>query len=427
MHISIEASRIAGPVSAPPSKSLTQRTIACAALAPGRSSIANAASCDDALAAIRVAEALGAEFRREGGALIVRGGLRVPAATVRVSCGESGLALRMFSAIAALLSAEVELAAEGSLATRSVAMLKEPLCELGASCVTNAGRPPVRVRGPLRGGFARVDASESSQFLTGLLIALPLAKADSVLEVPQATSRGYLDLTIDVMRHFGVHAARSPDYCRFEIAGGQAYRPCAYAVEGDWSGAAFLLVAGAIAGFGSGLRVAGLSRSSLQPDRAVLKALSLAGARIDEEDGYLVVRGGALRGFFFDATQCPDLVPPLVALASACEGTTRLCGVSRLRGKESDRAAALVEEFGKIGLAVAVEKDELVVRPGGGPSTPVRGGAASSRGDHRIAMALAAAALGAQGAVSIDGAECVAKSYPGFFDDLVSIGATVVA
>jgi 3-phosphoshikimate 1-carboxyvinyltransferase len=262
-----------------------------------------------------------------------------------------------------------------------------------------------------------VDGSASSQLLTGLLIALPLAGQDSLLEVEALASRGYVDLTLATMRAFGVEAERDEDFCRFVIPGGQAYRATEFQVEGDWSGAAFLLVAGAIAARGGALVVEGLDAMSLQPDRAILAALRAAGARVEVTESGIAVGGGSLEGFRFDATDCPDLFPPLVALATACSGETSLRGARRLRGKESDRAAALREEFGALGARVEVEGDDMVVQGSG----RLAGGRVDSRGDHRIAMAAAIAALSAEGPIEIVGGECVSKSWPSFFEDLAAI------
>jgi len=421
--------RVGGRLRAPASKSSMQRAVACAMLARGRTRLRNPSSSADSLAALGLAAALGAAWGREAdGSVWIEGPVDLGrASALEVSCGESGLLMRMASAVAALVPAPTRLLASGTLARRPVSMVMEPLRALGASCESSAGLPPVTVRGPLAGGLVRVDGGESSQFLTGLLIALALAPGDSTILVEGLASRGYVDLTIDTMRAFGARATRSPDFARFEVPGGQAYRARDFAVEGDWSGAAFLLVAGATAG--RGLLVPGLDRNSSQPDRAILAALEAAGALVDDStqapaggeaptaEAGLFVRGGApLRAFAFDARACPDLFPPLVALASSCEGLSRLRGVSRLRAKESDRAAALVEVFGNIGITVMIEGDELVVEGG-----RASGGKASSWGDHRIAMALAVASLRAAGPVVIEGAECVAKSWPSFFEDLDSI------
>lgn len=439
MNRCVEPSSLSGGVRAPASKSAMQRALACAAMACGgpaeggpaaggpaegrASRITNPTWCADSLAAMEVARALGAAVSAEGDSVFVRGGFRPGSEPVDVSCGESGLCLRMFSAIASLRQGPVTLRAEGSLRRRPVGMLEEALRSLGTECATDGGLPPVRVRGPLRGGRVVVDGSESSQFLTGLLLALPMTGTDSVVSVRNLASRGYVDLTLDVMRAFGAEAERDGSFTEFRI-GRRPYAPTAYDVEGDWSGAAFLLVAGAISGGGGGVRVEGLSGDSSQPDRAVLDALAMAGARVEASDGGYVVRGGALRGFCFDATQCPDLFPPLVALASRCAGVTSLRGASRLRAKETDRAAALSGEFARLGLRVDVDGDLMTVQ-GLGSGGRLTGGSVDARGDHRMAMAAAVAATAALASVTIEGAECVAKSWPGFFEALSSIGGRV--
>jgi 3-phosphoshikimate 1-carboxyvinyltransferase len=262
-----------------------------------------------------------------------------------------------------------------------------------------------------------------------------------VIEVENLVSRGYVDLTLDVMRSFGVRAERSADYSEFRVPGGQTYGSTSYRTEGDWSGAAFLLVAGALAARGAPAEVRGLDPGSSQPDRAILDALRAAGAGLELAPGAVRVRtAGGLRAFSFDATDCPDLFPPLAALAAFCEGISVITGADRLRAKESDRAAALEEELGKLGIRIEVEGDRMLVRgresgaavrPGGGEVPPSGTDAdetavsVDSRGDHRIAMAAAVAALAGAVRVEIRGAECVSKSYPTFFEDLAALGARV--
>jgi len=434
---SVEPSSVGGTIRAPASKSAMQRAIACAAMAPGVSTITNPTWCADSIAAMGVATALGADIQRYDDRVVVRGSLPVAAvpggaagqpgvAGISVSCGESGLCMRMFSAIASLSPYEVELRGEGSLARRPVGMVERPLSQLGVLCATIGGLPPVRVHGPLRAGRVDVDGSESSQFLTGLLLALPMAGGESLVSVKNLASRGYIDLTIDVARAFGADITRDADFSEFRVQGDRPYAPTAYEVEGDWSGAAFLLVAGALAAgspsaAGSGgLEVTGLNASSSQPDRAIIDALHLAGALLERLESGWRVRPAALHAFSFDATDCPDLFPPLVALASRCDGVSRLRGASRLRAKESDRAAALAVEFGRLGLRIEVNGDEMRVT-GFGQTGRLSGGTVSSHGDHRIAMAAAVAALAGSGTVLIEGAESVAKSYPDFFEALDSI------
>jgi 3-phosphoshikimate 1-carboxyvinyltransferase len=411
----VAPSRIEGQVQAPPSKSLMLRAVAAAVLTEGRAvSIDNPSYCADATAALAVAEGLGAAVRREDGRIVVESGVR-PASRV-LPCGESGLALRMFPAIAALRPEEFVFEASGSLARRPVGMIEAPLRALGAACVTSGGYAPVTVRGPLLGGRAVVEAGLSSQALTGLLMALPRAAGDSELDVPEIASRAYAEMTLDFIGRAGIAIeGRLPGVLR--IAGGQSYRRTGYAVEGDWSGAAFLLVAGAIAG---GVTVRGLDAGSRQADRAVCEALERSGAEVSIGGSFVTVRRRDLRAFAMDLEGRPDLFPPLAALACFCAGTTRLEGAGRLRHKESDRAAALEEELGRLGAAIRIEGDTLAVTGG-----PLRGGPAASRGDHRVAMALAVAGLGAESEVAVEGAECVEKSYPRFFEDLAAIGGKI--
>lgn len=420
MARSVAYREIAGRIRAPASKSSMQRAVACALLATeGESLLSSPSSSADCLAALGVARALGAHVEERAGGLAIRGVRRLPAspAARSLDCGESGLCIRMFSPIAAVFEGQTQLRAQGSLRSRPVGMISAPLIELGAACETAAGLPPVTLRGPLRGGRARVDGRESSQFLTGLLIALPLAGQDSLLEVEGLASRGYVDLTLGTMRAFGVEAQRDAEFTSFRIPGGQSYKPAAFAVEGDWSGAAFLLVAAAIAARGAPLGVEGLDPASAQPDRAILDALRAAGAALELEPGRLAVGRGRLEPFKFDAGDCPDLFPPLVVLAAACGGESRIRGARRLRAKESDRAAALCEEFAALGLVVDVDGDLMVVQGG----ARLAGGKIDSRGDHRMAMAAAVASLLCDHPVEISGSDCVSKSWPDFFENLASI------
>jgi 3-phosphoshikimate 1-carboxyvinyltransferase len=316
----------------------------------------------------------------------------------------------MFAPIAALSGKECVLLGEGSLCSRPIGMVEAPLRELGASISTERGLPPIRVKGPLQGGEVEVDGASSSQFLTGLLMALPLCRKDSVIRVAGLKSRPYVRMTLSLLTEFGIAVRHSPGLDRFEIAGSQSYQPTDYFVEGDWSGASFLLVAGAIAG---SVSVGGLDEDSLQADRAILDALRAAGASVEIGNGVVTVGKGKLRGFEFDATDCPDLFPPLAALACSCKGENSIRGASRLSGKESDRGAALAQELSKMGADIRLEGDCLKIRGG-----KLRGGKADSHNDHRIAMACAVAALDSENGVEIKNDKCVSKSYPGFFGDL---------
>ncbi|MCX6771428.1 MAG: 3-phosphoshikimate 1-carboxyvinyltransferase [Candidatus Micrarchaeota archaeon] len=403
--------RIEGALEAPSSKSIMIRAVAAALLSNGKSIILCPSYCDDALAAMECAKALGAKVKASKNKVEIIGGHLV--SPKKLDCGESGLCMRMFPPIAALCVGKTVLSAKGTLATRNAGMMEKPLSQLGASCISNGGLPPVTVRGPMKGGRAELDGSDSSQFLTGLLMALPLCSNGSVLIVRNLKSKPYVKMTLEMLRAFGVKVHANAALSKFEIPGRQHYAPRAYSVEGDWSGAAFLLVAGAIAGR---VVVKGLSANSFQADRAVLIALKEAGAKVEVSKGTVRVGKGKLSAFEFDATGCPDLFPPLAVLACQCSGTSRIKGATRLAGKESNRASALVSELGIMGAAISVKGDVMEIT-----GTRLSGATVESHGDHRIAMACAVAALASEKGARIRGAECVSKSYPRFFEDLESL------
>ncbi len=414
----IKPSTINGSITAPASKSMMQRAIAATLLVEGTSKILNPTYCNDSLAALRVIQALGAKVTKGKNEIIVRGGMNPPDPAVALNCGESGLGIRMFSSIAALWCGELTLTGEGSLLLRPVSMIEKPLKKLGVRVITTNGCPPLRVKGPLMGGEAEVDGSVSSQFLTGLLMALPKAPKDSRLMVTNLKSTPYIDMTLALLDTFGVQV-RHADYETFFIKGSQTYacQNGEYWVEGDWSGVSFLLAAGAVAGK---VTVSGVDTTSPQADRKIIDALAAAGALVEMTGNTVSVRKGKLKGFHFDATHCPDLFPPLVALACICEGTTVITGVERLIHKESNRALALQKEFSSLGAVIRIDGNQMEIK-----GAALKGGVVDSHTDHRIAMAAAVAAINAQGDVTIQGDECVAKSYPDFFKDLKKIGGNV--
>ena len=294
-------------------------------------------------------------------------------------------------------------------------MMIEPLRQLGVQVRDGGGFLPIEVQGPIHGGKIKVDGSVSSQFITGLLLALPLAEEDTTLYVDSPVSTPYIDMTIDTARHFGVEIMHNEgDYSEFFIEGSQQYTPTDLAIEGDWSGAASILVAGAIAGE---VTVKNLSTLSKQADTAICRALERAGAGIVIEQDSITVSKRNLRAFEFDATNCPDLFPALAALAAAAEGASVIKGTNRLRHKESDRAETICSEYEKLGIEVDISEDNIM-RIRGGEIHPAT---TFSHDDHRIAMSLAISALRCKGEVVIENAECVEKSYPTFFEDLESI------
>ena len=412
MDKTIYPGRVRGTLTPPCSKSYAQRALAAALLSNEVSVLRNVEFCSDTRSALRCIETLGARVNRTAeDELTIEGGLAPAADVLRV--GESGLAARLFTPIAALCAKPLRIEGEGSLLQRPMGMMTEPLRQLGVRVRDNDGFLPLEVCGPLRGGEVTVDGSVSSQFVTGLLLALPCAEVDTTLRVHDAVSTPYLDMTIDTAARFGVEICHN-DYSEFYIPGGQRYRAASFDIEGDWSAAAMLLVAGAIAGE---VTVGNLSTLSRQADTAVTTALVRAGAAVIHEAERVTASRRPLHAFEFDATHCPDLFPALAALAAAAEGVSTLRGTSRLTLKECDRAEAIRSEYGRLGIEVDTSEPDVMRIRGGS----IRPATVSSHGDHRMAMSLAVAALRAEGPVTIRGAECVSKSYPGFFEDMERI------
>jgi 3-phosphoshikimate 1-carboxyvinyltransferase len=404
----IKPGRMDGVCRAPSSKSEFQRAIAVASLARGQSEISFCSLCDDSKSALGIVEALGASVLPQDDRVIIRGGRLKPAGLL--DCGESGLCLRMFAPIAALFDREITLTGKGSLLKRPVSMVEKALENAGVRCRSRGGLPPLTVRGPLAGGSVNLDGSLSSQHVTGFLIALPLVAADSELVVDNPRSLPYLKLTLAVMEAFGVGTKADFAAGRFFVPGGQVYRPRPYRVEGDWSAAAFLLVAGAVAGR---VTVRGLNLESPQADKGVVRVLTNCGAKVSSSPGAVTASLGSLSAFDFDAADAPDLVPPLSVLACFCRGTSRIRGIGRLRHKESDRVEALLDVLGRMKGRLRVSGDCLEIT-----GSKLRGARVSSHHDHRIAMAAAIAGLGSRDGVEISRPGCVAKSYPRFFEDL---------
>jgi 3-phosphoshikimate 1-carboxyvinyltransferase len=403
-----------------------QRACAAALLSKGPSIIHNPGHSNDDKAALDIIKKLGAEIRINNEQLIIssRG---VSPISHEVNCGESGLSIRMFTPIIALANEAITIGGEGSLRDRPMYFFDEILPQLGVKIKSNKGKVPIVVQGPLHPKTIEIDGSLSSQFLTGLLMSYAGTDADNVsIKVNNLKSKPYIDLTLDVMKKFGLNVPENDNYERFIFdhtthdPGPDSYRDTTheYTVEGDWSGGAFLLVAGAIAGQ---ITIRGLDMTSTQADKVIMNALSNANASFAVEAKGIKIRSGKMSAFEFDATDCPDLFPPLVALASYCNGETRIRGVSRLTHKESNRAISLEQEFGKMGVKIEVSDDVMKIYGSGN----VTGAKVHSHHDHRIAMACAVAALKAQGEMVIEGADAVKKSYPDFYDDLKKLGADV--
>lgn len=413
MDKSVPRGRLRGVAVPPCSKSYAQRALAASLLAKGQSVLRNMDFCNDTLSAIRSIETLGAKVSRvDSRTLKVLGGIAPISDTLNV--GESGLSARLFTPIASLWHTPITICGEGTLLYRPMDMMINPLRELGVTVRDGGGKLPIEVCGRIRGGEIEVDGSVSSQFITGLLLALPLAEQDTVINVRSAVSKPYLDMTIDTAAAFGVKIEHN-NYEQFYIEGGQSFTATDYSVEGDWSAAAMLLVAGAVAGEVS---LKNLSMLSKQADVAICQALVRAGAELASDKDTISVAAKPLHGFEFDATNCPDLFPALATLAAAAEGESVIVGTSRLEHKESNRAEAIKSEFGRLGIEVDLGRDNIMKIRGG----KIEGGVeVNSHSDHRMAMTLAVAALISNNGVTIHGAESVSKSYPDFFETLEAL------
>lgn len=421
MIVTVQPSVLTGTIMAPASKSSMQRACAAALVRKGTSVINNAGISNDDKAALGVIAQLGANWTLEGTTLTVES-KGVSALGNAINCGESGLGIRMFAPLVALNTQPMTIDGQGSLLKRPMDFFDDTLPQLGVVITSNQGKLPLQITGPLVPANITIDGSLSSQFLTGLLMAYAAADAQDVsINVTDLKSKPYIDLTLKVMADFGLKVPENSQYERFYFSAlphKNVSEPIHYQVEGDWSGAAFLLVAGALAG---NIEVKGLDVFSTQADKAILQALMDCGCKLSIQESVIEIGYAPLKAFHFNATDCPDLFPPLVALAAYCEGTSVIEGVTRLTHKESNRALTLQEEFGKLGIEIVLQEDLMLVKGG----TGVQGAVTHSHHDHRIAMACAVAALKASGNVVIEEAEAINKSYPNFFEHIAQLGAII--
>lgn len=388
-----------GTIDAPASKSMMQRAVAASFLSElynpeHKVNIINPSNCDDALASLRIIESL----KKTKNIL---------------DCGESGLSLRMFVPIVALLEGEYFFTGTGSLLKRPISIMEEPLKQLGIECRTSDGFLPIYVKGPLKAGKINLEASTTSQFLTGLLMALPCCSGDSEIQVKDLKSRPYVEMTLSLLKDFGIKIEHD-GLSSFRIKGSQRYNSINYTVEGDWSGSSFILVAGALAGK---IKMNNIDyEGSLQADKKIIDILIQSGAKVNIGTNFVEIERTENNAFEFNAEDSPDLFPPLVSLACSCKGTSVIHGLDRLTHKESNRGITLQNEFNKIGAKIKLLDNKMLIK-----GSVLKGGSVDSNNDHRIAMACAVAGLVSLNGVQINGAGCVSKSYPAFFEDLDSI------
>ena len=409
-----------GRLAAPPSKSMAHRAVLCAALADGASHIVNLAHSQDIDATLRAAEAFGACVARQGDWADITGAqpLRRPAAPV--DCCESGSTLRFLIPLAAMADGPVAFTGRGRLMQRPQSVYEEIFAAQGLRF--DRGADSLTVAGPLRAGRFDVAGNVSSQFISGLLFALPLLEGDSTIKLrPPVESRSYIKLTREVQAGFGVESYWL-DVNTLYIPGGQRCRPCEYVVEGDWSQAAFPAVLGALAGE---VTVTGLRRKSSQGDAVIARILRQCGLTAKGIPGgfrFYKQEGCRPRGVRINLADCPDLGPILMVLGLFCEGETVICNAGRLRLKESDRIAAMEQELRKFGGDISSEGGTVTVR-GSALHPPAE--LLLAHNDHRVVMSLTVLAAAAGLPAEIEGAEAVAKSWPDFFDAMRRLGVEV--
>lgn len=420
MDKEIKPASFEGTIRVPSSKSMTHRELIAAALAPGETVVKGVTNSQDIEATVRILSLMGAKFtsqEEEGGLTFhISGGLSPQGKLLEADAGESGSTLRFLIPLGLLSENEVRYVGHGRLAERPLTPYYQLFDKKKISYKTEGGLP-LWVKGQLEGGLYELPGNVSSQFFTGLLFALPLAKEDSVLKsTTTLESKSYVDLTLDTLARHGIQIIeKSPEW--YEIPGGQTYQTGKFMVEGDYSQAAFWLVAGLV---GGSVTCRGLSSSSRQGDKAILSILESMGGTLWYADDVVTAEYSDTYGTVIDAEDCPDLVPVLAALASVSEGRTEIIHAGRVRLKECDRLHAMAVELTKLGANIEEKPEGLVID--GVPS--LQGGTVSSWNDHRIAMALAVISPKCDGPLTIEGAESVRKSYPGFWDDFEKVLVT---
>jgi len=425
VKVRITPSSVTGEVTAPPSKSYTHRAVILASLAAGESLIENPLLSDDNFYTIDACRSLGADVELKGDRLMITGTsgqIRVAPDRQRIFAGNSGSTIRMVAPLAALAQTKVILDGDSRLRQRPIGELLSALESLGARArsLGNNGYPPIEIQGgKLGGGEVTIPGRVSSQHISALLMIAPYTENGLRIKIAEGLhSRPYIDITLDVMRDFGVEAANQ-DYQEFLVKGGQRYQAKRYRIEGDYSSAAYFLAAGAIGG--KPVTVKNLKTDSVQGDRYLLNILSHMGCSVEyQKEQVRISRRDELIGVTVDMGDYPDIVQTVAVVAAYAHGKTKITNIGHLRFKETDRISDTAAELGKMGVKIKVADNAMVIY-GGKP----RGAEIEAHNDHRMAMSLSIAALFAEGDSIMNGAEAVTKSYPRFFNALVSLRAKI--
>ena len=411
-QVTIHPKMLSGTVTIPPSKSYSHRSLICGALSGEGTRIFNLGESQDIDATARVLSCMGYQLSKDVESEYFQ---KTKTTGKPLDCGESGSTLRFMIPLALHLLGKAEFIGSGRLMERPLDPYFEIFDRFGISYRMEGNR--LWLNGELKSGEYHLNGSVSSQFVTGLLIALPLLSGDSeiILDTP-LESAAYVDMTLAVMREFGVTVEEFSN--GYRIYGNQQYQPNRYTVEGDYSQAAFFLVGAAL---GGDITCEGIPQDTLQGDRAICSILEQAGAKIVWNNGKVNVYSERLSGFCADVSECPDLAPILAVLGAFSKGESRIINAGRLRYKESDRLAAITKEMTALGADIQEGTDYLVIRG----KESIRGGVADAHNDHRIAMSLAIAAQRCEQPVTILGSECVAKSMPDFWERFCQLGGSI--
>ena len=426
MKVKIKPSILSGEIVIPPSKSYSHRAIISAALANGekKSKINNLKFSVDIETTVKIMENWGAKITKKESSLEIIGndGKIVPKKNY-TQCNESGSTIRFLIPVGLTSENELIFDGKGKLIDRPLDSYYKIFDDQGIKYEMSEDKLPLKVNGKLKAGNYEIDGNVSSQFITGLLYALPLLDGDSIIVINKnLESKGYVDLTLEILKLSGIKI-KNNDYKSFEIKGNQEYKPFNYTVEGDYSQVAFWIVAGIIsANKDNEIKCLHLNKYSLQGDKAIIEIVQKMGAKLEIFDDYVIVKPSKTKGTIIDVSQCPDIAPILTVLGVLSEGETKIINAERLRIKESDRIISIKTELNKLGAEVEEVGDSLVIQ---GVDTFEGGVEVSAWNDHRIAMSLAIASIRCKNEIVIDEAESVKKSYPHFWDDFEKMGGQI--
>lgn len=410
-----------GSLLVPPSKSMAHRAVICASLAKGKSIISNIDLSDDIIATMNAMKALGADIKDLGNKEYEIDGtntFKISEGKKLIDCNESGSTLRFLVPVSIAKKNNVKFVGRGNLGKRPLTPFYRIFSQQGINFSYEENILNLNIDGELDGGIFEIEGNISSQFISGLMFTLPLLKKDSKIVITtELESKGYLDLTLSMLKSFGIDITNH-NYEQFVIKGNQEYKPFNYEVEGDYSQAAFYLCAGAI---GNNVAIKNLDLQSLQGDKEIIEILENMGRRLVIEHNAVSIKGTKHEETIVDAKGCPDVIPVLTVAVALNKGTTKIINAGRLRIKECDRLHAITVELNKLGAKITELEDSLIIEG----VEKFYGAEVSSHADHRIAMSLAIASTRCEGDIILDNPECVSKSYPHFWDDFKILGGEI--